>query len=139
MKMIIGGAYQGKLDYAKRTYGVYEGWADGRTCTQEELASCAGIHHFHELVRRMEKGEYPVVLHCEDLTALEQEAEAFAGHLLQKNPHILIVSDEIGCGVVPLDPADRRWREAVGRVCTSLASRADEVVRIVCGVGMRIK
>ena len=37
---------------------------------------------------------------------------------------LVILCDEVGCGVVPIDPAQREWREAVGRVCCALAQKA---------------
>ena len=40
--MIIGGAYQGKLAFAKKIYPDVT-WADGAVCTEEELYSCEGI------------------------------------------------------------------------------------------------
>ena len=49
------------------------------------------------------------------------------------------ISTEIGYGVVPMDKGDREWRETVGRTCCYIAKKADEVVRVVCGVGNRIK
>ena len=38
-----------------------------------------------------------------------------------------------------MDKGDREWRETVGRTCCYIAKKADEVVRVVCGVGNRIK
>lgn len=149
MKLIIGGAYQGKLAYAKREYQVTEGWLDGRTCSLEEIFSCKGICYFHEYVKRMmcgeknssEGGQDLLWLHLqkEELSGLERQARGFAEMLCWKNPDILIVSNELGYGVVPMEKTDRLWREATGRICTEIAARADEVVRVVCGVGQRLK
>lgn len=139
MKLIIGGAFQGKLSYAKKMYHA-ENWIDGRDCGFDEIMTCSGIHHFHEYIRRM------LSEHGHDsrdgvgsLIDLERQAEAFAGELYGKNPDILIVSNELGYGVVPMEKFDRDYRETVGRVCTCIASKADEVVRVVCGIGTRIK
>ena len=49
------------------------------------------------------------------------------------------VSQEVGYGVVPMDAFDRKYREAVGRVCTGLASKSKKVTRVVCGIGTVIK
>jgi adenosylcobinamide kinase / adenosylcobinamide-phosphate guanylyltransferase len=49
MIMIIGGAYQGKLAFAKKIYPDVT-WADGAVCTEEELYSCEGIYHFHQYI-----------------------------------------------------------------------------------------
>ena len=51
MIMIIGGAYQGKLAFAKKIYPDVT-WADGAVCTEEELYSCEGIYHFHQYIER---------------------------------------------------------------------------------------
>lgn len=141
MKIVTGGAYQGKLAYAKEMYGLKDGWIDGRSCEPEELLTCSGIVQFHEFVRRMlEEGQWPEPF-ClpPGLSELERHAEGFAAWLAAGNPDIVIVTNELGCGVVPIDPAERFWREAVGRICTCLAARADEVVRVSCGIGMRLK
>ena len=50
-----------------------------------------------------------------------------------------ITQTEVGAGVIPLSAAEREWREKAGRLACLLASRADIVVRMVCGVPIRIK
>ena len=50
-----------------------------------------------------------------------------------------VTCDEVGCGVVPLDPEEERYREAVGRLCCALAAEADAVVRVSAGVPQYIK
>jgi len=54
-------------------------------------------------------------------------------------PCEIIICDELGCGVVPLDRADREWRERTGRLCCELAAKADRVDRVFCGLVMQIK
>ena len=51
MIMIIGGAYQGKLTFAKKMYPDIT-WADGAICEEAELYSCEGIYHFHQYIER---------------------------------------------------------------------------------------
>lgn len=53
--------------------------------------------------------------------------------------HAVIISDEVGCGVVPVDRFEREWRETVGRICCLLAKDAEQVVRVFCGVPMVLK
>ena len=59
--------------------------------------------------------------------------------LLQKNPDAVIVSEEVGYGVVPVDAFEREYREAVGRICTKLAAGSRRVTRVICGIGTVIK
>lgn len=124
MKLVIGGTFQGKTEYAKQTYAVEE-WIDGRDCEWDEVFTAKGIHHFHEYIKRMiEAGK---------------EVQGFADQLVLKNPNAVIVTNELGYGVVPLGAFDRRYRETTGRVCTVLAAASDQVVRVVCGIGQVIK
>ena len=50
-----------------------------------------------------------------------------------------MICDEVGCGVVPLERADRERREAIGRLCCQLAQKAQAVYRLQCGLAMRLK
>ena len=57
LKMVIGGAFQGKRKFAEQTYGNIQ-WADGADCPEEALYTCGGIFHFEEYIkRRMKKGD----------------------------------------------------------------------------------
>ena len=58
---------------------------------------------------------------------------------VKENPDLIIVTDEVGYGIVPMDAKDREWREACGRVCTKLAAHAAQVVRVCCGIGTQLK
>ena len=137
MKLIIGGAFQGKLEYARTQYGLADGWIDGADCAPEAIDGCRGIFHFEAYVRRL----------LQDYAGQEQgwerTVEAFAktvaDRLYEKNPELVVVTRELGCGIVPIDPTDRKYRETHGRICTELAKQANEVVRVICGVGMKLK
>ena len=56
-----------------------------------------------------------------------------------KNPDMVILCDEVGCGIVPIEPFQRQWREETGRLCCLLAQRAQRVERIFCGIAMTLK
>ncbi len=124
MILIIGGAYQGKYEYARKMYPDIS-WIDGQTCEEEEIYSCSAVCHFHSYLERMMRQGKSV--------------KGLAGRLADENPDIVIVSDEIGYGIVPVDRFEREYREAVGRVCTELAVYADKVFRVVCGIGIKVK
>lgn len=94
---------------------------------------------------------------------------AFAEHLLKENPVLqgricrdaqilavdapdlpsladqlaaeydIVIITEVGGGVVPTDPAQRKAREAAGRLGCLLAERAACVVRVLCGVPLVLK
>ena len=49
------------------------------------------------------------------------------------------LDNEVGGGIVPMDREERAWREACGRALCVLATHADQVTRVVCGIGVRLK
>ena len=51
----------------------------------------------------------------------------------------VVTCDEVGYGVIPLDKADRLWRDEVGRLCSALAQQADLVVFVTCGLPQVLK
>ena len=56
-----------------------------------------------------------------------------------KTSDIILISNELGYGVVPIDKFDREYRETTGRVCTRLAKKSKSVVRIICGMECVLK
>lgn len=125
MDMIIGGAFQGKTAYAMEHYPHVESWIKGGEATEEELKNAQGVLDFQEYIKKE--------------LAAGREVSHLAGMLLSDNPKLVLVCQEVGYGVVPVDAFERKYREAVGRVCTELASGAKRVTRIVCGIGTVIK
>jgi len=52
---------------------------------------------------------------------------------------VIIVSNEVGMGIVPVDRLTRLYRDIVGRANQEIASEADEVFLVVSGISMKIK
>lgn len=113
MKLILGGAYQGKATWAAENWNISEFGdfpAEGRQ----------GQCHLERFSRACtEEGKDPV-------------AEAEALRPLWEN--CVLISREIGCGVVPMDPMERQWREDHGRLLRYFAREAEAVVRVFCGL-----
>ena len=59
--------------------------------------------------------------------------------LLCESEDCYVIMDEIGNGIIPLDRFERNYREQAGIFGCYLARRADEVIRVICGIGNRIK
>ncbi len=133
MVLITGGAFQGKLDFAVEKTGLSrDSFLDGRTCSPEDIRKTAGIFHFQDYVKM-------VMSRDKDGGNGDDFPDKMASELISLCPELVIVTDEIGCGIVPMDRDDRRWRETVGRVCTKLAAFSSEVYRVSCGIGVCIK
>ena len=124
MELIIGGAFQGKTDYAKKGHPSLN-WKEAGSMCEEELLSAEGILNFQEYIKKeIREGRNP----------------GNVGELLlKKNYGAVVVSEEVGYGLVPVDAFEREYREAVGRICTKLASGSHKVTRVICGIGTVIK
>ena len=127
MKLVIGGYAQGKLFYVLEKYGlqkdvVWDGILPDYTALEQKTVV---IDHFHHWVKnRILDGGYP-----------EKEMEAF----LNDSRDCILISDEIGNGIIPLNAFEREYRERMGRILILLAKRAEEVERVICGIGQKIK
>ena len=71
--------------------------------------------------------------------AMSDRAEDLLGLRATGGPRWIIVSNEVGLGIVPPTPLGRRYRDALGRVNQLVAAAADEVVLMVAGIEMRLK
>lgn len=124
MHLIIGGAYMGKLTFAKKTWGF----------TEEQICDCANgepdfsfpcLHHLEEYVYRcVRRGDDPLAF--------------FREHKDQWADSVLICRDISG-GVVPMDKNERHWRMAAGHLCQYLTKEAASVSRIFCGLEQKLK
>ena len=131
MILIIGGFAQGKLHFVKQRYVHCE---DGREVTVLDgtLALPAGtgagqviVNHLHRYIReQLRQGTDP---------------EAMIENFGKEHPDCILICDEIGNGIVPMEAEERTYRECTGRILEGLAAQADEVVRVVCGIGQKIK
>lgn len=127
MLLLIGPSYQGKLAWTREVLGVPE----------EEICFCSRqspeldlsrrvICGFHLWVRALlEAGRNPV----------QELREGYADRLADK----VILCDDIGGGIVPIDRMDRLWREALGRSLRLLTPRCDAVIEFCCGIPRALK
>jgi adenosylcobinamide kinase/adenosylcobinamide-phosphate guanylyltransferase len=67
------------------------------------------------------------------------EFERFLARAEDLSVPFILVSDEVGFGVVPESEAGRRFRDELGLVNQRAAETADEVHLCVAGVNVRIK
>ncbi len=117
MILVIGGAGQGKLAAALRNTGYTE--ADVTTTPGADRPVLNGMA---DAVRAA--------------LAAGEAQEQTVSKLLR---HAVVICDEVGYGVVPMERFEREWRENVGRICCVLAEKSDVVVRIFCGIPMVLK
>ena len=120
MILIIGGAWQGKLEFAKATFGITD--ADIFTCTDGEI----------DFSKRCVYEVEEFTLHHPDPIGYFEEHRA----LWQDS---VVILRDIFCGVVPCSPEERAWRQKTGRLAQYLGREADRVSRVFCGLEQRLK
>ena len=59
--------------------------------------------------------------------------------LLENSKEKILVAEEIGSGIVPIDAFQRKWREETGRIYCLLAENASQVWRVTGGIGQRLR
>ena len=67
------------------------------------------------------------------------EVEAIIAYMNESDAEILVVSNEVGLGVVPPYELGRAYRDILGRANQVLARHADEVLLLVAGIPMQVK
>lgn len=53
--------------------------------------------------------------------------------------HVVVVTNEVGLGIVPFEPLTRRYRDALGRCNAAVAAAADHVTLLVSGLPLHLK
>ena len=149
MIFVIGPLFSGKQDYIMQALGWSEtdflekavrdvqnlaAEAVGAVEVEEaagavEIAEAAETDGAAEAAEAVETSHSP-------LDDLQEKLRSLADRLSQKE---VVIATETGCGVIPLDPRERRNREAAGRLSCLLAERAETVVRICCGIPQVLK
>lgn len=153
MELYIGGFAQGKLEYVMREYEMDKNTFTTSACvgksnceknlllSGEEIS--AQSNEQWELLAEEYGNQMAVFNHfhlwIQNLLNDEVDVWEQVNGLMQAFPKLVIISDEVGNGIVPLEYKDRIFRETTGRVLCEIAKEASRVVRIFCGVGQVIK
>ncbi len=74
----------------------------------------------------------------EAIQTLLEEVDALLACMEKSNARWIIVSNEVGMGLVPPYPLGRVYRDALGRANQKLAAAAEEVVFMVAGCPLRL-
>ena len=109
MILVIGGCFAGKLEWAKQTFKLGDD----------------AVESINNAARKL----------FEDGMDYKEAAE----FIYSNNSCGIVLTDEIGNGIVPIDKTERDFREWMGRVQIILAEKSEEVFRVICGIGQKIK
>lgn len=127
MKLIIGGYAQGRLNYVLKKYHL----------TEHDICD---IHNDNHLKNYQEK---KIIYHAEEFITIWRNAGKNISEEINKLlPNLqdkIIITQEVGCGLIPISLEKRQWREQVGHLNQVLAESSETVERVCCGLGMHIK
>ena len=98
-------------------------------------------NHLLELVgdRAPDGANAPAGLETELYERIEVELDAIGARRVEGVGHTIVVSNEVGMGVVPASVLGRLFQDSLGRANQLLASRADNVVLCVAGIPTIVK
>ena len=131
MILIIGSESSGKREYVKSL-----GYTDDMIseCIDDNRPVLYGLH---KIVAADPEKIRNTLSRIENLPADKiNPADQWLTNLLDKE---IIVCNEVGSGIIPMLASERMYREQTGRLCTLLASRAEHVIRMVCGIAVNLK
>ncbi|MGI9148187.1 MAG: bifunctional adenosylcobinamide kinase/adenosylcobinamide-phosphate guanylyltransferase [Chloroflexota bacterium] len=164
---MLGGARSGKSTFAERLAaecGEPVLYVATGTAGDQEMAQRIALHRSQRpetwrtleipigLAERLraEAGDAATVL-LEDLTLLlsnlmaeeaslaESRAIAELRAVLAIHTHVVVVSNEVGMGLVPAYPLGRQFRDALGRLNQFAAGACAEVYLVVAGLPLQLK
>ena len=135
MIFVIGGEHQGKLDYALNLTEF----------NNEDVIDCLDLDIGKLKIDEILNNKKPVIYNfnilIRELLKLydDETVKEKIGIMFEQSKKAVIISNEIGYGIVPIDKFERRYREVTGRICCDVAKKSKEVHRVICGIGTIIK
>lgn len=164
--LVLGGARSGKSAYAERL--VRNAGSEATyiaTATAGDMEMRARIDHHRErrgsgwrtveeplalpvAIRREVGTGQPILVDCltlwlSNLMLADQDIASATSALLEalaeaRSP-VVLVSNEVGMGLVPETPLGRRFRDAQGRLNQAVAAAVPRVVFVVAGLPLQLK
>ena len=86
-----------------------------------------------------EEGQYATSTLFDEAALQEIEKLLAATHSLAPGKTLLIVTNEVGLGIVPAYPLGRLYRDTLGYLNQRLAQAADRVYLMVAGMSVDLK
>jgi adenosylcobinamide kinase / adenosylcobinamide-phosphate guanylyltransferase len=80
-----------------------------------------------------------LIMHDEDHTKIDTHITALTRSLEKAECPVILVSNEVGCGIVPENNMARRFRDIAGFTNQKVADCADRVIWMVAGIPVKIK
>ncbi len=164
--LIIGGAKSGKSSFALRLCSSMKGkkiFVATAVATDSEMEEKIKRHRkergkewitieepvdIAEIIERFDSKETVILVDCLTFWLnnlfmkkenVEERIEKLIRILSGIKGNVVIVSNEVGMGIVPADEISRKYRELLGLLNQKIAHLAEKVVFMICGIPVLIK
>lgn len=164
--LILGGARSGKSAFAERLVlnsGLYPVYLATGAAFDAEMAERIARHrqsrgegwqtveeprHIAEVIDREATPDRAVLIDCLTLwlsnlmlteADIDDETERLIEAMARAGGPIVLVSNEVGLGIVPENALARRFRDAQGKLNRRMAEAADQVVLVAAGLPLVLK
>ena len=91
------------------------------------LIDCLGLLISNLLITNLKDGQ------------IEKKIKSLIDVILKANRVVILVSNEVGAGIVPENALARRFRDLLGLANQMIAKKADQVILMQAGIPMKIK
>ena len=164
LTLVLGGARSGKSRYAETIItALPPPWIYAATAQalDGEMAARIGAHRARrgagwttvesprDLAATLAAhAQAPILVDCLTLwlsnlmmadAPIEQELDRLAQALAKVAAPVVLVANEVGCGIVPDNALARRFRDLQGALNQRIAALADQVVLVVAGLPLFLK
>lgn len=166
--LIVGGVRSGKSRYAEQLATSHDGPISvivTATAGDEEMAARIAAHRARRpphwqvreepialgraLLETVRPGS-AVIVDCltlwltnimtqSDASLLERECEALLAAVQSASGRVILVSNDVGSGIVPVNELARRFADATGSLHQRLAQVCDRVVWMMAGLPLTLK
>jgi len=165
--LVLGGARSGKSSYAEQLVEVYEQGVYLATAPaagdDAEMAERIQMHRdrrgpmwhtfeesleLSEAITKLARADRPILVDCltlwlSNLMFAERDPEAATEDLIralsQSPGPVVLVSNEVGMGIVPENTLARAFRDCAGRMNQIVAGAADRVIFVAAGLPLIMK
>lgn len=146
MRLYIGGYGQGKLRYVLNKVHTEEVCIVDEKNYKDYIDEISNKYDANSSISKMNNAESTLIVNHVHLIVRDMlkqvlgidEIETEIMKLVDIDGSV-VICDEIGNGLIPMERFEREYRDAVGEILQKLASKAAMVTRLVCGIGMVIK
>lgn len=166
--LILGGARSGKSRYAEKLAGAFAEkiiYVATATAGDDEMRQRIQNHqqsrpqtwqlieepfNLSQVIKAHDESETTLLVECmtlwlsnwlctNDWQNWEAEKQAFIDALVESKANIIIVSNEVGSGIVPMGELSRDFVDQAGWLNQALAQYADKSTLVVAGCPIQIK